>query len=78
MALKHMERHSVSLVMNCKLKPLRSMFLSIRLAKIKTLENINLVKRWKKSHIAGGSTDQNNLCVTLFLLLKIFYKIFKK
>lgn len=74
MALKHTQRHSISLIIKeMRIKTtLRSKFLSIRLAKIKTLENIILVRGWKKSHIAGGSTDQNNLCVTLFLLLKIF------
>jgi len=53
------------------------MFLSIRLAKIKTFENIILVKRRKKSHIAGGSTDQNNLCYTFSSLENILVRHLK-
>lgn len=46
MALKHIERHSISLkIKEIQFKTtLRSMFLPVKLAKIKTFENTILVK----------------------------------
>ena len=52
------------------------MFLPNKLAKVKTFENIILVKTQKKSHIAGGSIDQNNL-VLQFLLNEVLVRHLK-
>lgn len=65
MAFRNMKRHPLSFIikeMHIK-TTLRPLFLPNKLAKVKIFENIILVKTQKKSHIAGGSIDQNNLII---------------